>query len=240
MKGREVIGINRDLTLQELCDFMQKHWDKKSYNDFIVGRPAAGAFEDYIMLPATPRCVVCVYPRKGKVILAVMTSSEGQMTLAGSLALGGYGRMGMVGEMNGVASQANELYAAYLESLFARAGMLSGDPKRKQPVLRQSDPVTGGTAGNVLELVKIAPPESRGISILSLVLGIVSLVLFFTGIPGLLLGIIAIIAANSVLRIQGFQPQAYAGRFCAIIAVCMSSVVAFILIVGNLLTTMYA
>ena len=240
MKGREVIEINRTMTLQELYDFMQRYWDKGSFNDFVVGRPAAGAFQDYIMLPATTRCVVCVYPRKGKVILAVMTNSEGQMSLAGSLVLGGYGRMGMVGEMNGVAAQVNELYAAYLESLFAGACMLSGDPKRERPILKQSDPSQGGTAGNVLELIKIAPPESRGISILSYALGIISLVLFFTGIPGLLLGITAILTANSVLRKQGFQPQAYAGRFIAKVAVWMSAVVAFIFIFGWIITALYA
>ncbi len=236
MKTREVIDINRTMTLQELCDFMQQHWDKEKYNDFVVGRPGAGAFQDYIMLPATARCVVCVYPRKNKVLLVVMTNSAGQRTLAGSLVLGGYGRMGMVGEMQGVASQANTLYAAYLESLFAGEGKLPDDPKQKQPPLKGSDPEQGGTAGNVLELVKIAPPESRGISILSMVLSFISLGLFFTGIPGLAVGIAAILAADSVLRVQGFQPQAYTGRFCGKIAVCMSSVVAFIFIFGNFLT----
>ena len=238
MKTREVIEINRTLTLQELSDFMQQRWDKEHYNDFVVERPAVGAFQDYIMLPATARCVVCVYPRKGKVILAVMTNSSGQMTLAGSLALGGFGRMGMVGEMQGVAAQANSLYAAYLESLFARAGMLSGDPKREQPILEPSDPTQGRMAGNVLELVKIAPPESRGISILSMVLGIISLVLFFTGIPGVVLSVAAILTANSVLKKQGYQPQAYTGRFVGKIAAWMSAIFAFIYIVGNLLTTL--
>lgn len=240
MKTREVIKINRTLTLQELCDFMQQRWNKESYNNFVVGRPAGLAFEDYIMLPATTHCVICVYPRKGKVILAVMPNSEGQMALAGSLAFGGYGRMGVVGEMNGVASQANGLYAAYLESLFSRAGMLSESLKRKEPLLGQFDAATGKTARNVLELVKIAPPEAQGISILSFILGIISLIIFFTGIPGILLGIVAILLANSVLRIQGFQAQAYAGRFCGKIAVCMSSIVAFILIVGGILTALYA
>ena len=160
------------------------------------------------------------------------------MALAGSLVLGGYGRMGMTGEIYGVAAQANELYAAYLESLFARAGMLSGDPEREPPVLRQSDPSQSGMPGNVLELVKIAPRESRGISILSMVLSILALVLFFTGIPGLVLGIIAILIANSVLKKQGYQPQAYTGRFVGIVAVCMSAVFAFIYIVGNYLSTL--
>ena len=238
MKFRNVIEINRTLTLQELEAFMQQHWDKTVYNEFAVGRPAAGAFKDYIMLPATERCVVCTWPDKGKVFLQEMTNPEGQMDLAGSLVMHGYGRMGMVGEMRGVAAQAGELYAAYLESLFAEAGMLSGIRKWKEPVL--GEPGADGTPRNVLDLVKIAPPETRGISILSLVLGLASLILFFTGLPGLLLGIIAILTANSVLKNQGFQQQAYTGRFCAKVGVCMSAVVAFIFIVGSLITILYA
>ena len=238
MKTREVIEINQTMTLQELYDFMQQRWDKERYNDFVVGRPGVGAFQDYIMLPATARCLVCVYPRKGKVILAVMTNSNGQMTLAGSLVLSGFGRMGLIGEMQGVASQANSLYAAYLESLFARADMLSGAPKREQPLPEPSYPTTGRIAENVLELVRIASPEARGISILSMVLSIISLVLVFTGIPGVVLSVAAILTADSVLKKQGYQPQAYTGRFVGKVALWMSAIFAFIYIVGNLLTAL--
>ena len=234
MNTREVIRINQTMTLQELSDFMQRYWDKERYNDFVVGRPAVGAFQDYIMLPATKRYVICVYPRKGKIILAVMTNSQGQMSLAGSLVLGGYGRMGMIGEMQGVAYQANELYAAYLESLFARSGMLTGQPKRVVPMLQTAD-TDSGAAENVLDLVKIAPPESRGISILAFVLGLISLPLFITGFLGLALGIAAILTANSVLKKQGFQHLAYSARFMGKISTCMSAVVAFIIIVGSML-----
>ncbi|MGP1376062.1 MAG: hypothetical protein ACTTKS_00610 [Bulleidia sp.] len=145
MKVREVIEINRTLTLQELYDFMQQHWDRERYNDFVLGGPAAGTFRDYIMLPATQRCVICVYPRKDKIIAAVMPNSEGQMTLAGSLVLHGYGRMGMTGEMRGVAARANTLYASYLEKLLEQAGMLSDSPKRECPVVARTN--TDGDAG---------------------------------------------------------------------------------------------
>lgn len=238
MKCRESIEINRTLTIQELYDFMQQHWDKTCYNDFILGRPAAGAFKDYIMLPATTRCVVCVCPRKGKVDLAVMINSQGQMALAGSLALGGYGRMDMIGEMRGITAQANMLYAAYLESLFARANMLAGPQKRKCPVFKQTG--ADGAFENVLELIKFAPPESRGISNLSFALSILALITFFTGVPGVVLGVAAILVANSVLHNQGFQPKAFTGRFCGIVAVCMSSVFAFIYIVGGIVASLYA
>ena len=146
--------------------------------------------------------------------------------------------MSRIGETNGIAAQANGLYAAYLESLFAEAGMLSGNPKREKPVLGQLDPDSGKIAGNVLELVKIAPPEARGISILSMVLSIISLVLVFTGIPGVVLSVAAILTADSVLKKQGYQPQAYTGRFVGKVALWMSAIFAFIYIVGNLLTAL--
>ncbi len=46
MKVREVIEINRTLTLQELYDFMQQHWDRERCNDFVRGGPAAGTFRE--------------------------------------------------------------------------------------------------------------------------------------------------------------------------------------------------
>lgn len=237
MKVREAIEINRALTLQELYDFMQQHWDRERYNDFVLGRPASGTFKDYIILPATQRCVICVYPRKNRIIAAVMPNYEGQMTLVGSLLLHGYGRMGMTAEIRGIAAQANTLYASYLEHLLEQAGMLSDSPKRECPVITQTK--ANGDAGNVLDMVKIAPPESRTVSNLSFVLSIISLILFLTGIPGLVLGVVAILIANSVLHKQGFQPKAYAGRLCAIVAVCMSSVISFILIAGSIITAIY-
>lgn len=238
MKTRKTIKINRTLTIQELYAFMQQHWDKTIYNDFVLGKPAVGALKDYIMLPATDRCVISIYSLKDKVVFTVMTNLKGQMMLAGSLALGGYGRMGVTGEMRGVASQANELYAAYMESLFAKEGLLASSLERKCPITKHRDGEK--TVTNVLELVKIAPVESHGMSNLSFILGVISLFLFFTGILGLVLGVAAIIAANSVLKNQGYQPKAYKGRFCGKVAVCMSSIVTFIFILGSILTKFYA
>lgn len=238
MKVREVININRTLTLQELYEFMQQCWDKTTYNDFVLGRPAVGAFRDYILLPATKRYVISIYPHKDKVIITVMPNLEGQIDLAGSVVLGGYGQMGLTAELRGLASQVNELYAAYIESLFAEAGLLSGFPqKQKCPIIKHRDGEK--MVENVLDLVKIAPPESRRTSNLSFILGIISLVLFFTGIPGLVTGVAAIMTANSVLKGKGYQDKAYRGRFCGKVAVCMSSVMTFILIIGSILTKFY-
>ncbi|WP_283171083.1 hypothetical protein [Curtanaerobium respiraculi] len=236
MKTREAIATNRTLTLRELSDLMQQRWDKARYNDFVVGRPAAGAFEDYVMLPATGRSVICVFPRSGKVVLAVMANSAGQQAQLRSLARD-TGDMGLSGELRGVAPQALALYAAYLESLLADASLLAGPPRWQRPVPVQ--PNADGTVENILSLVKIAPPESNGISILALVLGLASLFLFFTGIPAVVLGVTAILVANSVLLKRGYQHKAYTGRFCGIVGLCMSSVVTFILTVGTVVTVLF-
>ena len=43
---------------------MQEHWDKEQYGNFIVGKPTKASIEEYILLPATPRFLIIVYPRK--------------------------------------------------------------------------------------------------------------------------------------------------------------------------------
>ena len=60
MTGRQVIKTNRAFTLKELEQFMQEHWDKEQYNDFIIGCPTSASIEEYILLPATGRFMVIV------------------------------------------------------------------------------------------------------------------------------------------------------------------------------------
>ena len=53
MKGLDSFEINRSLTLDELALFMQSHWNKEEYGDFIVGDPlGADTKTKYIVLPA--------------------------------------------------------------------------------------------------------------------------------------------------------------------------------------------
>ena len=44
MKTREVINIRQTMTLQELYDFMQLHWDRERYNDFIIRKTRSRCF----------------------------------------------------------------------------------------------------------------------------------------------------------------------------------------------------
>ncbi|MBR5754991.1 MAG: hypothetical protein IKX97_04130, partial [Erysipelotrichaceae bacterium] len=64
MIGRQSITVNRPFTLEELEQFMQENWDKEQFSSFTVGKPTAIAVEEYILLPATERYLVAVYPRK--------------------------------------------------------------------------------------------------------------------------------------------------------------------------------
>ena len=85
MIGRQVILTKKALTLQELEQFMQENWDKEQYSDFKVGKPTRASVEEYILLPATQRFLVIVYPRaagglfnrENKVVLSVADTPAG-------------------------------------------------------------------------------------------------------------------------------------------------------------------
>ena len=85
MIGRQVLPINKSITLQELEQIMQENWDKEQYGSFVIGKPTKASVEEYILLPATPRYLVIVYPRasgglfskENKVILSTADTPEG-------------------------------------------------------------------------------------------------------------------------------------------------------------------
>ena len=85
MVGRQVITVNRDFTLEELEQFMQANWDKSRFSDFRIGKPTSASVSEYILLPATQRFLVIVYPKKAgglfskesKVVLTVADTPAG-------------------------------------------------------------------------------------------------------------------------------------------------------------------
>ena len=87
MIGRQVIPISKSITLQELEQLMQEHWDKEQYGNFRIGWPTRASVEEYILLPATQRFLIIVYPRaagglfskENKVILSTADTPEGAM-----------------------------------------------------------------------------------------------------------------------------------------------------------------
>lgn len=139
MIGRQVIRTNRAFTLKELEQFMQEHWDKEQYNDFIIGRPTSASIEEYILLPATARFMVIVYSRKAgglfnkedKVILSVCNTPEGvKQHLAISIHthnafFGAWqisSSMSMEKERKGPTEEVLQKYTAYMSELLRAAG----------------------------------------------------------------------------------------------------------------------
>ena len=85
MIGRQVILVNRPLTLQELEQIMQDNWDREQFGNFKIGKPTPASIEEYILLPATQRYLTIVYPRaaggffskENKVILSTADTPVG-------------------------------------------------------------------------------------------------------------------------------------------------------------------
>ena len=85
MIGRQVIVTNKAFTLQELEQFMQDNWDKEQYSDFKIDKPTAASIGEYILLPATQRFLVIVYPKaagglfnkENKIVLSVADTPAG-------------------------------------------------------------------------------------------------------------------------------------------------------------------
>lgn len=143
MKGMTSFETTRELTLDELADFMRENWDTNVYSSFIVGDPmgATGGTE-YVVLPATSRWCVIVYPKtsglfkkKNEIKLACTYTSEG---IGGLLKQGSLpARYETTGEkirrskeardsnaeMNKVADPIMREYASHLQELMRSAGL---------------------------------------------------------------------------------------------------------------------
>ena len=134
MIGRQVIKTKRAFTLEELYEFMNEHWDKEQYNDFMIGRPTVASIEKYILLPATERFMVIAYSRKAgglfnkdnKVILSVCNTPEGAKqdlirsihshnVFFGAWKVGT--TMSMEAERKGPAEEALQYYAAHMREI---------------------------------------------------------------------------------------------------------------------------
>ncbi|MCR4951063.1 MAG: hypothetical protein K6A40_07065 [Solobacterium sp.] len=141
MIGRQVLVTNRSFTLAELEAFMQEHWDTEVYNTYKIGRPTPVSVEEYILLPATPRFTVIVYPRSAgglfskdnKVILTTTPSEAGagEMLLrsvpARSIVFGAAqisSTMSTEKERKGPAEEILLKYTEYMRGLLKDAGYL--------------------------------------------------------------------------------------------------------------------
>ena len=141
MVGRQVITISKALTLRELEQFMQANWDKEQYSDFRIGKPTAASFEEYILLPATQRFLVIVYPRaagglfskENKVVLSVADTPEGAQaafaeyfpTNGPIFSLWQTSRvLSAEKERKGPAEEVLQAYTAHMREILAKNGLL--------------------------------------------------------------------------------------------------------------------
>ena len=141
MIGRQVIPISKSFTLQELAQFMEENWDKEQYSNFTVGKPTAISTAEYILLPATHRYLVIVYPKaagglfskENKIVLSVADTPAGAgaaiaeyFPVSGPLA-----RIWQTGrvldaekERKGPAEEVLQAYTAHMKSILSAKGLL--------------------------------------------------------------------------------------------------------------------
>ena len=141
MIGRQVIPVTKAFTLEELEQFMQEHWDKEQYSSFMIGKPNAISTAEYILLPATERFLVIVYPKaaggmfnkENKVVLSVADTPEGAKaaiaeyfpTKGPITSLWQTSRvLSAEKERKGPAEDVLQAYTAHMKSILAKNGLL--------------------------------------------------------------------------------------------------------------------
>ena len=141
MIGRQVIPISKSITLQELEQLMQENWDKEQYGNFKIGRPTKASVEEYILLPATQRFLIIVYPRaagglfskENKVILSTADTPEGAMLSVAEYfpTKGPLTKLWQTGsvlsaekERKGPAEEVLQAYTAHMREILKKSGLL--------------------------------------------------------------------------------------------------------------------
>lgn len=141
MIGRQVITVSKTFTLQELERFMQENWDKEQYCDFRLGKPTAASIGEYILLPATQRYLVIVYPKAAgglfskddKIVLSVADTPAGAEaalfeyfpTHGPITSLWQTSRvLDAEKERKGPAEDVLQAYTAHMKSILSRNGLL--------------------------------------------------------------------------------------------------------------------
>ena len=141
MIGRQVITVSKSFTLQELEQFMQANWDKEQYSDFRLGKPTAASIGEYILLPATQRYLVIVYPKaagglfskENKIVLSVADTPAGAQEAFFEYipVKGPITKLWQTSkvldaekERKGPAEEVLQAYTAHMKSILAKNGLL--------------------------------------------------------------------------------------------------------------------
>lgn len=141
MIGRQVLPINKSITLQELEQIMRENWDKEQFGSFMIGKPTKASIEEYILLPATFRYLVIVYPRaagglfskENKVILSTADTPEGAKIAAAEFfpTKGPLTKLWQTSsvlsaekERKGPAEEVLQAYTAHMKDILKKSGLL--------------------------------------------------------------------------------------------------------------------
>ena len=123
MIGRQVIPINKSITLRELEQLMQENWDKEQYGNFKIGRPtkasvgsAGGLFskENKVILSTadTPEgaeiAIAEYFPTRGPLTKLWQTSSV----------------LSAEKERKGPAEEALQAYTGHMRDILKKTGLL--------------------------------------------------------------------------------------------------------------------
>lgn len=141
MIGRQVITINKPFTLEELAQFMEKNWDTEQFSKFKVGKPTAASIGEYILLPATHRYLVIVYPKaaggffnkENKIVLSTADTPESaRQAIAEYFPVKGAifnlwqtsQVLSAEKERKGPAEEVLQAYTAHMKDILAKNGLL--------------------------------------------------------------------------------------------------------------------
>mgnify|MGYP002868363364 CR=1 FL=1 len=80
--GRRAIQTTRSFTHEELLRFLSERWDTAEYNQLITDPSMSQYTKRYVVLPATARYMIIVYPdKKNQVILSYIPSPAGRSAM---------------------------------------------------------------------------------------------------------------------------------------------------------------
>lgn len=85
MIGRQVLITNKGFEKDELFEYLKSKWNEEEYVLPTFGKPTAASLDEYIILPASSRYLVIIYPKKAgglfnkknKIVLTVCDSPQG-------------------------------------------------------------------------------------------------------------------------------------------------------------------
>ena len=141
MVGRQVLVVNKGFERDELFDYFCKNWNAEEFPVPVIEKPTAGSLAEYIVLPASDRFLVIIYPKKAgglfnkknKVVLSVcdapagirdriVSSIPGRSSVFAAFKIATV--MSQEDERKGPAEDSLLKYTEYIKGMLAKDGLL--------------------------------------------------------------------------------------------------------------------